>query len=83
MSVNPFFTKPRDEYLLLGVNLPWRSVLLVKLSKGDLWYNITEEGDKRYNLIRLGWETNTEMGLTIYCVTVLWLSIQLGVHNAD
>jgi hypothetical protein len=83
MTVNPFFTEPRDWYWLAGVRLPWRSVLLVKISKGTFWYNKTEEGDKRYSLIRLGWETNTAQGWTIYCATLLWLSIQLGVYNNE
>lgn len=79
---NPFFTYPRNGYWLFGAKLPWRSVLLVKISKGELWYNRTEEGDKRYNLLRLGWEANGH-GLTIYCATVLWLSVQLGVYRGE
>lgn len=80
---NPFFFYPaRDKngYWMFGTRLPFKSTLLFNLSKGEFWYNKTEEGDKRYNLLRLGWETNTH-GWTIYCATVLWLSIQLGVYR--
>lgn len=57
-----------------------RAVLSVKASK-ELWFNNLRDGERMTHLFNVGIYTRpeTQPGIRLFSVTVLWLSVQIGL----
>ncbi|MGB6056306.1 MAG: hypothetical protein WBG17_13830 [Burkholderiaceae bacterium] len=56
-----------------------RIAILVKIAD-ELWFNTGKDDEKLTHLFRIGWCERPDCpGVRLYAVTVLWLSVKVGV----